>query len=152
MEILRFACHTYFTSNHILVNTNGPKMTFWHFLRFWILIQVILSNFQDPILLKLKVESLRNCKMAIFDIQILPKLISHKIEWQINCCIVDINFTFCKFLEHSGIGTTYLRLLKRKSWWHWHKRIATLNLWNFATWHYAPEPSRCEVTSSLCWY
>ena len=33
-------------------------------------------------------------KMAIFDHQILPKLISAKIEWQINSCIEDLNFTF----------------------------------------------------------
>ena len=41
-------------------------------------------------------------KMAIFEIQILPKLLPSKIEFQINSCIVDLNFTFCKFLEHSA--------------------------------------------------
>ena len=40
-------------------------------------------------------------KMAIFEIQILPKLISHKIEWQKDSCIVDLNYTFLEFLEHS---------------------------------------------------
>ena len=39
--------------------------------------------------------------MAFFEIQTLPKLISRKIEWQINSCIVDLNFTFRKFLEQS---------------------------------------------------
>ena len=29
-------------------------------------------------------------KMAIFESQILPKLISRKIEWQTNSCIVDL--------------------------------------------------------------
>ena len=43
--------------------------------------------------------------MAIFDIQILPKFISHKIEWQISSCILDLNFTFWKFLEHSAVVT-----------------------------------------------
>ena len=38
-----------------------------------------------------------NCKIAIFDIQILPKLITCKIE------CVDLNFTFWKFLEHSEL-------------------------------------------------
>ena len=33
-------------------------------------------------------------KMAMFDIQILPKLISSKIEWQINSCIMEYDFTF----------------------------------------------------------
>ena len=32
----------------------------------------------------------------------MPKLISSNIEWQINACIVDLNFTFWKFLEHSA--------------------------------------------------
>ena len=31
------------------------------------------------------------------------KLISRKIGWQINYCVVDLNFTFWKFLEHSAL-------------------------------------------------
>ena len=41
-------------------------------------------------------------KMAIFEIQILPKSISRKIEWQIHSSIVGLNLTFSKFLEHSA--------------------------------------------------
>ena len=41
-------------------------------------------------------------KTAISDIQILPKLISRKTEWQINFCIVAQNFTFSKFLEQGA--------------------------------------------------
>ena len=40
--------------------------------------------------------------MAILEIQNLPKLISRKIEWQIITWIMDLNFTFWKFLEHSA--------------------------------------------------
>ena len=43
--------------------------------------------FQVPNLPKFKVESLWQCKNGIFEIQILPKLISRKIEWQINSCV-----------------------------------------------------------------
>ena len=39
-------------------------------------------------------------KMKIFSIQIFPKLISCKIERQINSCILDLDFTF---LEHSAL-------------------------------------------------
>ena len=41
--------------------------------------------------------------IAIFEVQIFPKLISCKIEKQINSCIVVLYFTFWKFLEHSDI-------------------------------------------------
>ena len=40
-------------------------------------------------------------KKAIFEIQILPKLISRKIGWQLDFHTVTLNFTFFKFLEHS---------------------------------------------------
>ena len=40
--------------------------------------------------------------MAIFKTQIVPKLISRKIEWQITSCIMHLNFTFWKFLEQSA--------------------------------------------------
>ena len=42
-------------------------------------------------------------KMAIFKIPILPKLVLHKIEQLINSWIVELNFTFWKFLEHSAL-------------------------------------------------
>ena len=54
-------------------------------------------------------------KKAIFEIQILPKLFSLKIEWQINSCIVDLNFTFWKFLEHSAVLRTCFNPLIAKS-------------------------------------
>ena len=43
-------------------------------------------------------------KMAIFEIQIMPKLISRKIGWQIeflNIHTVGHKFTFQKFMKHS---------------------------------------------------
>ena len=45
--------------------------------------------------------------MAIFDIQILPKLVLRKIEWEIKSCFVDLNFIFWKFLEHSVRGELF---------------------------------------------
>ena len=62
------------------------------------LLQLLNFNFQ-PFLnsqiyqnSKLRVSEI--VKMAILEIQNLPKLISRKIEWQINPCIMDLNFTF----------------------------------------------------------
>ena len=43
--------------------------------------------------------------MAIFEIQTLPKLIPHKIEWQTTSCIMDLDFTFWNYLEHSAKQT-----------------------------------------------
>ena len=48
---------------------------------------------------KLKVP--KTVKVAIFEIQILPKLISLRIDKQINSCLVETNFTFSKCLKHS---------------------------------------------------
>ena len=64
---------------------------------------VILSHFSSPNFCqnsKLRVSEI--LKMVIFEVQILPKLISCKIKCQINSCIVDLNFNFLKFLEHGA--------------------------------------------------
>ena len=119
VDILQFASCSNFTWNQIFLNSNDRKISILAFL------EVLNSNFgiTEPFLKseiyqnsKLRVSEI--VKIAIFVIQILPKLISHKIEWQIDSCIVDLNFTFWKFLEHSGAGCsiwnfiiTYLLLL-----------------------------------------
>ena len=78
-------------------------------MSFLALLEVLNFNFRQlkPLLKsqidqnsKLRVSEM--VKMAIFDIQILPKLISRKTEWQINFCIVAQNFTFSKFLEQGA--------------------------------------------------
>ena len=68
--------------------------------------QVNLNHFQSLKSTKIQSWETREIvKMEIFEIQTLPKLISRKIEWQITSCIMHLNFTFWKFLEHSA----YLR-------------------------------------------
>ena len=53
-------------------------------------------------------------KMATFEILILPKIFSQKIEWQKNSCIVDLKFTFWKFLEHSVLY--FFRVTFYRNW------------------------------------
>ena len=50
-----------------------------------------------------KLRVFKIAKMVLFEILILPKLISRQIDWQINSCIADLNLTFRKFLEHSVV-------------------------------------------------
>ena len=102
MEILQFACHLDFTWNQILVSSNRQQMS------ILALLEVLNFDFgefepffKSQICQNAKSRVCEIVKIAIFEIQILPKLISHKIEWQIDYCIVDFNFTFWKFLEHS---------------------------------------------------
>ena len=59
---------------------------------FWFLVN--LSNFQVLNLLKFKVQSLQNCQ----------NWISRKIAVVVKWSKASLNFTFLKFLEHSGVG------------------------------------------------
>ena len=70
-------------------------------MSFLVLLEIPNLNFSkfEPLLKseiyknsKLRVSEI--VKMSTFDIKNLPKLIIHKIEWQIDSCIVDIDFTF----------------------------------------------------------
>ena len=96
---LLFYCHSDFMWNQILVNSDGQKLSFLAIL------EVLNFDF-EPFL---NSQIYQNSKLRVseivkmLEIQILPKLISYKINWQINSCIVDLNFTFWKFLEHSAI-------------------------------------------------
>ena len=95
---LLFYCHSDFMWNQILVNSDGQKLSFLAIL------EVLNFDF-EPFL---NSQIYQNSKLRVseivkmLEIQILPKLISYKINWQINSCIVDLNFTFWKFLEHSA--------------------------------------------------
>ena len=112
VEISQFACQSDFTWSQILVNSNSQKMSFLalsevmnlNFCKFEAFLK--FKNYQNS---KLRVSEI--VKMAIFDIQILPKFISCKIEWQINICIVNLNFTFWKFLEHSACESNFPQFL-----------------------------------------
>ena len=86
------------------MNSNSQKMSFWHFEKFWIPILVNLSHFSSPKFTQIQSwESLKLFKNVHFFIfKFFLNFISHKIEWQITSCIVDLSFTFWKFLEHSG--------------------------------------------------
>ena len=62
-----------------------------------------------------------NIKIAIFEIQILPKLFSRKIEWQINSCIGNLNFTFqcfCSIVLYYTIFYTWISLYFRCECWN----------------------------------
>ena len=87
-----------------MANSNGPKMSFLAIVE---VLNLYFSQF-EPFLKsqiyknsKLRVSEI--VKMAIFEIQLLPKLISRKTERHIDSCIVELNFI--KFLEHS-VGYT----------------------------------------------
>ena len=56
--------------------------------------------FKSQIYQNLKLRVSEIVKMAIFEIKLLPELILRKIECQINSWVVDLNFTFWKFLEN----------------------------------------------------
>ena len=74
VEIWSFYCHSEFTWNPILANSNGPKMLFLAIFGFLILILANLSNFQVPNLPKMKSsESLELPKMTFLDHLISPK-------------------------------------------------------------------------------
>ena len=68
------------------------------FLAFLEVLNFNFSKFEpflkSQIYQKLKSRVSEIVRMAVIDIQILQKLISSKIMWQINSCIVDFNFTF----------------------------------------------------------
>ena len=103
LKILLCACHSDFTWNFGKFKWS-KNVIFGSFTGSEFEFLANLSHSSSPNWPKHKVWSLWNCKMAIFDIQILPKLITRKIEWEIKSCIVDHNFTFWKFLEHSVLG------------------------------------------------
>ena len=74
------------------------NFTFCLPLRFLALLKVLNLNFSTFELFLKSENSKLNVseigKMAIFDIEILSRFISQKVEWQRNNCIVDVNFTF----------------------------------------------------------
>ena len=73
------------------------KLSKKSFLAFLEVLNFDVSNFEPFLKSQIYQNSnLRDSeivKMAIFDIQNLPKLISLKIEWQINTIILDLNFS-----------------------------------------------------------
>ena len=123
---LQSYCHSNFTWNQILGRSKDEKCN----------IEVLNLNFSqfEPFLefqndqnSKLRVSEI--VKLAIFEIQILPKLISRKIEWKINSCIKDFSFTFWKFLEHSAyyfLDTVWLIYYFYKSFEWGSKEISLL--------------------------
>ena len=81
VEIWQFVCHSDFTWNQILVNSDGQKCHFWNYWRLWILLLVILSHFSSPNFCqnsKLRVSEI--LKMVIFEVQILPNWFHAKLS------------------------------------------------------------------------
>ena len=95
VEIWWFYNFSDLTWNQFLLNWNGQKMWFLTILKG---LNFDFGKFKPFLKSKIhqnsKFRVSKVVKMAFFEIQILPKLISHKIEWQVNSCIVDLNFTF----------------------------------------------------------
>ena len=101
-----FYCYSSFTWNQIFRNWNSQKMSFSTILKFWIWIFIKFEQFFMSQIYQNSIFSVSKIvKKTIFEIQILPKLISRKIRWQLDSwtsTLWGLNFTFSKFLEHSA--------------------------------------------------
>ena len=86
--MLQFACHSVFTWNQILVNSNSQKMSFLALLQ---LLNCRFSNFQpflkSQICQNSKLRFSEIVKMAIFEILILHKNVFTE-NWVANICIL----------------------------------------------------------------
>ena len=79
---LTFSLHRKLSKNAIFTNLQALTFDFRKFEQF---LESQNSNFSDP----------KMVKKAIFEVHVLSKLISHKIEWSfLNFHNLSLNFTF----------------------------------------------------------